>query len=78
MPGFPPKRNIDVTIEFVPGATPVSKAPYRMSVHELKKLKMQLEELLDKGYIHSRLSPWGSPVLFVRKKRWYLASMHRL
>ena len=52
----------------MPGATPVSRAPYRMSLPELMELKMQLQELLDKGYIRPSVSPWGAPVLFVKKK----------
>eukprot|EP00253_Pinus_taeda_P012641 PITA_12641 len=68
IPGLPPKRNIDFTIELVPGAAPVSRAPYRMSVPELTELKMQLQELLDKNYIRPSVSPWGAPVLFVKKK----------
>eukprot|EP00253_Pinus_taeda_P028929 PITA_28929 len=68
IPGLPPKRNIDFTIELVPGAAPVSREPYRMSVPELTELKMQLQELLDKNYIRPSVSPWGAPVLFVRKK----------
>eukprot|EP00253_Pinus_taeda_P015634 PITA_15634 len=68
IPGLPPKRNIDFTIELVPGAAPVSRAPYRMSVPELTELKMQLQELLDKNYIRPSVSPWGAPVVFVKKK----------
>eukprot|EP00253_Pinus_taeda_P016981 PITA_16981 len=68
IPGLPPKRNIDFTIELVPGAAPVSRAPYRMSVPELTELKMQLQELLDKNYIRPSVSPWGAPMLFVKKK----------
>ena len=49
IPGLPPKRDIDFTIELVPGATPVSKAPYRMSTPEMLELKMQLQELLEKS-----------------------------
>jgi hypothetical protein len=52
----------------MPGATPISKNPYRLSTPELKELQMQLEELLKKGYIHPSMSPWGALVLFVRKK----------
>eukprot|EP00253_Pinus_taeda_P030790 PITA_30790 len=66
--GLPPRRNIDFTIELVLGAAPVSRAPYRMSVPELTELKMQLQELLDKNYIRPSVSPWGVPVLFVKKK----------
>eukprot|EP00253_Pinus_taeda_P011330 PITA_11330 len=68
VPGLPPKRDIDFTIELIPGAAPVSRAPYRMSVLELTELKMQLQELLDKQYIRPSVSPWGAPVLFVKKK----------
>eukprot|EP00253_Pinus_taeda_P010661 PITA_10661 len=68
VPGLPPKRDIDFTIELTPGAAPVSRAPYRMSVPELTELKMQLQELLDKNYIRPSVSSWGAPVLFVKKK----------
>ena len=68
VPGLPPKRDIDFSINLIPGAAPVSKAPYRMSTLELKELQLQLEEILKKGYIHPSMSPWGSPVLFVKKK----------
>eukprot|EP00253_Pinus_taeda_P017906 PITA_17906 len=68
IPGLPPRRNIDFTIELVRGAAPISRAPYRMSVPELTELKMQLQELLDKDYICPSVSPWGAPVLFVKKK----------
>eukprot|EP00253_Pinus_taeda_P007269 PITA_07269 len=68
IPGLPPKRNIDFTIELIQGAAPVSRAPYRMSMPELTELKMQLQELLDKNYIRPSVSPWGAPVLFVKKK----------
>jgi hypothetical protein len=66
--GLPPKRDIDFSINLMPGATPVSKTPYIMSTPELKELQMQLEELLKKGYIRPSVSPWGSPILFVKKK----------
>eukprot|EP00253_Pinus_taeda_P026631 PITA_26631 len=68
IPGLPPKRDIHFTIELVRGIAPISQAPYRMSVLELTKLKMQLQELLDKKYIHPSMSPWGALVLFVKKK----------
>jgi hypothetical protein len=67
-PGLPPKRDIDFSVNLIPGAAPVSKAPYRMSTPELKELQLQLEELLKKGYICPSVSPWGAPVLFVKKK----------
>jgi len=50
------------------GATPTSKAPYRMSTPELIELKLQLKEILDKGCIRPSVSPWGAPILFVKKK----------
>ena len=50
------------------GTQPISKAPYRMAPIELKELKNQLQELLDKGFIRPSVSPWGAPVLFVKKK----------
>ena len=68
IPGLPPKRDIDFTIELVPGAAPVSKAPYRKSTPEMLELKMQLQELLEKKYIQPSVSPWGAPILFVKKK----------
>ena len=52
----------------MPEAAPVSKAPYRMSMPELKELQLQLKELLKKGYILPSVSPWGAPVLFVKNK----------
>jgi len=52
----------------MPGTAPISIAPYRMAPTELRELKIQLQELLDKGFIHPSVSPWGAPVLFVKKK----------
>ena len=66
--GLPPKRNIDFTIELVPGAAPVSKTPYSMSTLEMLELKMQLQELLKKKYTRPSVSRWGAPVLFVKNK----------
>jgi hypothetical protein len=68
MPGLPPKRDIDFSINLMPGAAPVSKDPYRMSTPKLKELQLQLEEILKKDYIHPSVSPWGAPVLFVKEK----------
>ncbi|KAL0325066.1 UNVERIFIED_CONTAM: Retrovirus-related Pol polyprotein from transposon [Sesamum radiatum] len=67
LPGLPPHREVDFEIETILGATPISITPYRMAPLELKELKKQLEELLDKG-IRPSISPWGAPVLFVKKK----------
>ncbi|KAJ4717071.1 Retrotransposon protein, putative, Ty3-gypsy subclass [Melia azedarach] len=68
LPGTPPDREIEFNIELVPRTTPISKTPYRMAPSELKELKKQLEELLEKGFIRPSVSPWGAPVLFVKKK----------
>ena len=68
MPGLPPVREIEFVIELAPGVDPVSKAPYRMAPAELKELKIQLQELLNLGFIRPSYSPWGAPVLFVKKK----------
>ena len=65
---FPHHRVVDFSIELVPWATPTSKAPFRMSTLELVELKLQLKEMLDKGYIRPSVSPWGALVLFVNKK----------
>ena len=68
IPGLPPKRELDFTIELVPRVVPNSKAPYRMNILELNELKMQLHELIDKNYIRPSVSPWGALVLFVKNK----------
>ena len=59
---------MDLSIEILPGTTPTSRAPYKMDPTELKELKIQLQELLDKGNIQSSVSPWGALILFVKKK----------
>ena len=68
LPGIPLEREVDLSIRIVPGTAPVSRAPYRMAPAKLKELKVQLQELLDKGFIQPSVSPWGAPVLFVKKK----------
>ena len=68
LPGIPLKREVDLSIEIVPGIAPMSRAPYRMAPVELKELKVQLQELLDKGFVRPSVSPWGAPVLFVKNK----------
>jgi hypothetical protein len=68
IPGLPRKRNIYFSINIISGEAPVSKTPYWMSTLELKELQIHLEELMRKGYICPSVSPWGSPVLFVKKK----------
>jgi hypothetical protein len=68
LPGMPPDRDVEFVIELQPGTAPISKRPYRMPPKELAELKIQLQELLDKGYIRPSSSPWGNPALFVKKK----------
>ncbi|CAH9075667.1 unnamed protein product, partial [Cuscuta epithymum] len=68
LPGLPPDREIEFVIEVEPGTKPISIPPYRMAPAELQELKVQLQELLDNGFIRPSHSPWGAPVLFVKKK----------
>ncbi|XP_058189421.1 uncharacterized protein LOC131307009 [Rhododendron vialii] len=68
LPGLPPPRELDFTIELQPGTAPISMVPYRMAPAELRELKTQLQELLEKGFIRPSTSPWGAPALFVKKK----------
>ncbi|KAB2632511.1 S ribonuclease [Pyrus ussuriensis x Pyrus communis] len=68
LPGLPPDRDVEFTIELIPGTNPISLTPYRMAPAELRELKVQLQELVDKGFVQPSTSPWGAPVLFVRKK----------
>uniref|UniRef100_A0A251VQQ9 RNA-directed DNA polymerase n=1 Tax=Helianthus annuus TaxID=4232 RepID=A0A251VQQ9_HELAN len=68
LPGPPPARSVDFRIDLVPGATPVAKSPYRLAPSEMQELSSQLLELLNKGFIRPSTSPWGAPVLFVKKK----------
>jgi hypothetical protein len=65
---MPHKRAIEFKIELQPGTAPIAKPPYNMSPVELKELKIQLQGLLDKGYICQSISPWGCSALFVEKK----------
>ncbi|KAG8474941.1 hypothetical protein CXB51_031650 [Gossypium anomalum] len=68
LPGLPPNREVEFGIDLLPGTAPVSIAPYRMAPKELVELKAQIQELLDRGFIRPSVSPWGAPVLFVKKK----------
>ncbi|GJS50543.1 putative reverse transcriptase domain-containing protein [Tanacetum coccineum] len=68
LPGLPPTRQVEFHIDLVPGAAPVARAPYRLAPSEMKELADQLQELSDKGFIRPSSSPWGAPVLFVKKK----------
>ncbi|WVZ80184.1 LOW QUALITY PROTEIN: hypothetical protein U9M48_027681 [Paspalum notatum var. saurae] len=68
LPGLPPDRDVEFKIDLIPGTAPVSRRPYRMAPDELKELKTQLQEQLDKGFIRPSSSTWGCPALFVEKK----------
>ncbi|KAD2805415.1 hypothetical protein E3N88_38792 [Mikania micrantha] len=68
LPGLPPPRQVEFRIDLVPGAAPIARAPYRLAPSEMQELSNQLQELLDKGFIRPSFSPWGAPVLFVKKK----------
>ncbi|KAK1641860.1 hypothetical protein QYE76_059665 [Lolium multiflorum] len=60
LPGMPPDREIEFTIDLIPGTAPIAKAPYKMGPKELKELKEQLDDLEQKGFIQESVSPWGS------------------
>ncbi|GKC97965.1 putative reverse transcriptase domain-containing protein, partial [Tanacetum coccineum] len=68
LPGLPPPRQVEFRIDLVPRAAPVAHASYRWEPSEMKELSVQLQELLEKGFIHPSLSSWGALVLFVKKK----------
>nr|ABA91203.1 retrotransposon protein, putative, Ty3-gypsy subclass [Oryza sativa Japonica Group] len=65
---MPPDREIQFAIELAPGTAPIAKRPYRMAANELAEVKRQIEELESKGYVRPSSSPWGAPVLLVKKK----------
>ena len=69
LPGLPPDRDVEFKIELVPGTAPISRRPYRMPPNELAELKIQLQDLLDKGLIQPSSSPWGCPALFVKEDK---------
>ncbi|GJS99005.1 putative reverse transcriptase domain-containing protein [Tanacetum coccineum] len=66
--GLPPTRQVKFQIGLVPGAAPVARAPYRLAPSDLQELSSQMQKLTDKGFIITISSPWGDPVLFVKKK----------
>ncbi|KAK2422804.1 hypothetical protein QL285_033306 [Trifolium repens] len=68
IPGFPPTREVEFFIDLHPGTGPISESPYRMAPAELVELKSQIEDLMEKGFIRPSVSPWGAPVLLVKKK----------
>ncbi|GJY20440.1 putative nucleotidyltransferase, ribonuclease H [Tanacetum coccineum] len=72
--GIPPERQVEFCIDLISGATPIAKTPYRLAPFEMKDLMSQLQELLDKGFIRPSSSPWGAPILFVKKNdgaKWF-------
>lgn len=66
--GLPPVREVEYLIDLVPGTTPLAKSPYRLAPSEVREIITQIQELLDKGFIRPSSSPWGTLVLFVKKK----------
>ncbi|GKB60795.1 putative reverse transcriptase domain-containing protein [Tanacetum coccineum] len=71
LPGLPPTRQVEFQTDLVPGVAPMARAPYRLAPSELQELSTQLQELSNKGFIRPSSSPWGAPVLFVKKKDGY-------
>ncbi|GJY19228.1 putative reverse transcriptase domain-containing protein [Tanacetum coccineum] len=68
LPGLPSVRQVEFQIDLIPGLAPLARAPYRLAPLEMQELSNQLQELADKGFIRPSTSPWGAPVLFVKKK----------
>ncbi|GJU82540.1 putative reverse transcriptase domain-containing protein [Tanacetum coccineum] len=68
LPGLSPPRQVEIRIDLIPGVAHVARAPYRLAPSEMKELSKQLQELSEKGFIRPSSSPWGAPVLFVKKK----------
>ncbi|KAI3774116.1 hypothetical protein L1987_48660 [Smallanthus sonchifolius] len=68
LPCLPPRRQVKFQIDLAPEAAPIARAPYRLTTSKLQELSTQLQELLDKGFIRPSSSPWGAPILFVKKK----------
>ncbi|GKC94613.1 putative reverse transcriptase domain-containing protein [Tanacetum coccineum] len=68
LPSLPPVRQVEFQIDLIPGAAPVARAPYRLAHSKMQELSDQLQGLADRGFIRPSTSPWGVPVLFVKKK----------
>ncbi|GJZ26969.1 reverse transcriptase domain-containing protein [Tanacetum coccineum] len=68
LPGLPPFRQVEFQIDLIPEAAPVARTPYRLAPSGMQELSNQLQELIDRGFIRPSTSPWGAPVLFVKKK----------
>ncbi|GJT61383.1 putative reverse transcriptase domain-containing protein [Tanacetum coccineum] len=71
LPGLPPVHQVEFQIDLIPGAAPVARTPYRLAPSEMQELSNQLQELTDRGFIRPSTSPWGAPILFVKKKDRY-------
>ncbi|GJR44490.1 putative reverse transcriptase domain-containing protein [Tanacetum coccineum] len=67
LPGFPSVRQVEFQIDLIPRVTPVARAPYKLAPSEMQELSDQLQELADRDFIRPSTSPWGSPILFVKK-----------
>ena len=76
IPGLPLKRYLEFSIKLTPRSVPSSKAPYHMSAPELVEIKLQLQELIEKGYIRLDVFPWGELILFIKKEIWHDAYVH--
>ena len=68
LPRLPLDKELEFSIDLFLGSAPISIPPYRMTPTELKELKTQLQDLVDKDFIRSSVSPWGAPMFFVKKK----------
>ena len=68
LPGLPPQRQVEFRIDLIRGAAPIARAPYRLAPSEMQELSSQLQELLSKGFIKPSFSPWGAPVVFVKRR----------
>jgi hypothetical protein len=79
LPGMPPERELEFTIDMKPRTKTIARMPYRMLTPEFQELKMKLKDLLDLGLISPSVSPWGAPVIFIRKKdrSWRLCIDYR-
>ncbi|GJR49256.1 reverse transcriptase domain-containing protein [Tanacetum coccineum] len=78
LPGIPPVRQVEFQIDLIPGAAPIARTPYRLAPSEMQELSNQLQELTDRGFIRPSTSPWGAPVLFVKKKDGSFRMFQRL
>ncbi|GKB50126.1 putative reverse transcriptase domain-containing protein [Tanacetum coccineum] len=76
--GLPPYREVEYRIDLIPGAMPVAKSPYRLVATKMQELSNQLKKLQEKGFIRPSSSPWGAPVLFVKKKDDLRSGYHQL